>query len=184
MSGLKDCGVIIIFCFPITPIINFSNAFCRLTSFDSQVPERQKPSPDIRIGPLEWDIRCSACGKLWRGFLFYESQLWLMISSYESFGRNLSFFFFCNSSLLDNEWYLEISSLILQASTNVKNAFQKWRIEKMRLSSCSVVASIFILFSQGKEFNVVISIFMTVYVCSYIFSITPGNHNIETNSIY
>ena len=122
MSGLKDCGVIIIFCFPIRPIINFSNAFCRLTSFDSQVPERQKPSPDMRIGPLEWDIRCSACGKLWRGFLFYESQLWLMISSYESFGRNL-FFFFCNSSLLDNELYLEISSLILQASTNIKKIF-------------------------------------------------------------
>ena len=51
---------------------------------------------------------------------------------------------------------------------------------KMRLSSCSVVASVFILFSQGREFNVVISMFMTWYVCSYIFSITPGNHNIET----
>ena len=47
MSGLKDCGVIIIFCFPFTPIINYSNAFCRLTSLDSQVPKRQKPRHEI-----------------------------------------------------------------------------------------------------------------------------------------
>ena len=46
MSGLEDCGVISIFCFPLarSQIINYSNVFFRLTSFDSQVPKRQKSS--------------------------------------------------------------------------------------------------------------------------------------------
>ena len=55
------------FCFPISPIINYSNVFFRLTSFDSQVRKRQNPSHDTMKTTENLGIKQEMCSVVGEG---------------------------------------------------------------------------------------------------------------------
>ena len=145
MSGLKDCGVIIIFCFPISPIINYSNVFLPSDKF-WQSTSKATNAQSWHQGGLAWGKSLQGGvltdGVEGFGLWFIENYLVRLLKVILSSESNVFFWvksIFLYSFLeefvieMNDIWkYLGWSSKLSQltSTTNIKrNIFQKWRIE-------------------------------------------------------